>query len=118
MASRVWPICSSYSSGMPNVSRRRSMDCRSESTAMAMCSTRLIFIVSFLGRLLGDGLGLTEGLDPRAIVVEDTTEHLIGVLAGRGHGADTGRRLRELDRRPRQVHLARHRIVHLHEHLA
>src|SRR5262245_27525713 len=44
MARRVWPICSSYSRGRPKVSRSRSMDCRSECTAIAMCSTRLIFI--------------------------------------------------------------------------
>src|SRR5437773_906 len=44
MASRVWPICSSYSRAMPKVFFSRSMDCPSESTAIAMCSTRLIFM--------------------------------------------------------------------------
>src|SRR5438034_8124987 len=44
IASRVSPICSSYSSGIPNVSFMRSIDCFNESTAIAMCSTRLIFM--------------------------------------------------------------------------
>src|SRR5262245_4226058 len=44
MASRVWPICSSYSRGRPKVWPRKSMDCFRESTAMAMCSMRLIFM--------------------------------------------------------------------------
>src|SRR5690348_3960846 len=48
MASRVAPICSSYSSGMPNVFCSMSSDCFSEFTATAMCSTRLIFIATLL----------------------------------------------------------------------
>src|SRR5438552_4917170 len=44
IASLVCPICSSYSSGIPNVSLSKSIDCLSESTAIAMCSTRLIFM--------------------------------------------------------------------------
>ena len=44
IASRVWPICSSYSRSRPNVSRIRSSDCFMESTALAMCSTRFIFM--------------------------------------------------------------------------
>src|SRR4029450_411011 len=48
MARRVWPICSSYSSASPNVFFSRSMDWASDCTAMATCSTRLIFMARIL----------------------------------------------------------------------
>src|SRR5262245_55272955 len=50
MASFVCPICSSYSSGMPNVFFIRSMDGCMAFTAIAMCSTRLIFMAPPSGR--------------------------------------------------------------------
>src|SRR5262245_19193752 len=66
---------------------------------------------------LRDRAGAPETADRARIVAEHARDDFVGVLARRGYRADAARRLRHLDRDTRQVHLAGHRIVRLHQHL-
>src|SRR5437763_6567387 len=89
-----------------------------QATSMIAASWRRRIRARAVATGSGDRARLAERVERRAIVPEQAAEHLVGVLAGRGHRADARRRLRELDRRARHVHLAGHRVVLLHAHLA
>src|SRR5438445_2507658 len=89
-----------------------------EATSMIAASCRRRIRARAVATSSGDRARLAERVERRAIVAEQAAQHLVGVLAGRGHRADAGRRLRELDRRARQVHLAGRRVVLLHQPLA
>src|ERR1700761_69926 len=80
MARRVVPICSSYSSGMPKLSRSMFSDLFSEFTAMAMCSTRLIF------------MAVSSGNRDAAVHRIDLTGHHARFIGSKeyGHVGDVG----------------------------
>src|SRR5437763_5675024 len=79
IASRVEPTCSSYSIFRPNASRSIDADCFSESTAIAMCSTRLIFI----------GGSLSEFVRSERYAIEPwCANHRLLFLYLRRHGLD------------------------------
>src|SRR5438045_9354024 len=96
MASRVWPICSSYSRAMPKVFFSKSMDCPSESTAIAMCSTRLIFMTppgpsSRRSPSTLDDVGCRDALPEREhLGFVHLDRHLHPVLVGLAHRFNAG----------------------------
>src|SRR5256885_501123 len=66
----------------------------------------------------GDGARGPQRFERRAVVTEKGAEDFVRVLARRRHRAHARGRLRELDRRAGQVHLAGHGVVALDQHLA
>src|SRR5437762_2918561 len=66
----------------------------------------------------GDGARRPEGIECGTVVAQHTAEDVVRVLPGRRHRPHPRRRLGELDRRARQVHLAGHGVLALDQHLA